>query len=219
MNASEPIRVLVAEDDYLVGEMVRSLLEREGYEVVGEASGGDEAVKLTQEVGPDVVIMDIEMPGGNGLDACGRIQEICPTPVVILTAYGDEELLHRAGQMGAGAYLIKPPRERDLDRAITIAMARFDDLRKLRRLNEQLQQALREVRTLSGLLPICASCKKIRDDEGYWHDVEEYISSHSDTEFSHGICPDCSKRLYPTYHHRLQQVPPGRDGSPAPEQD
>ncbi len=218
MNASEPIRVLVAEDDYLVGEMVRSLLEREGYEVVGEASGGDEAVKLTREIQPDVVIMDIEMPGGNGLDACGQIQEVCPTPVVILTAYGDDELLRRAGQKGAGAYLIKPPRERDLDRAITIAMARFDDLRKLRKLNEQLQQALREVRTLSGLLPICAACKKIRDDEGYWHDVEEYISSHSDTEFSHGICPDCSKRLYPTYHQKLQQVPPSSGDGPGPEQ-
>lgn len=68
-----------------------------------------------------------------------------------------------------------------------------------RRLVSQLQHALDEVRKLSGLLPICASCKKIRDDEGRWTAIEDYIVDHSDTEFSHGICPDCAERLYPQY--------------------
>jgi hypothetical protein len=65
------------------------------------------------------------------------------------------------------------------------------------RLIEELQVALANVRTLSGFLPICASCKKIRDDQGYWNQLEAYISSHSDALFSHGICPDCIKKLYP----------------------
>ena len=64
---------------------------------------------------------------------------------------------------------------------------------------EELQNALNEVNTLSGLLPICASCKKIRDDKGYWSNLEQYISRHSGAEFSHGICPDCAERLYPEY--------------------
>ncbi len=64
---------------------------------------------------------------------------------------------------------------------------------------EELKRALAEVRTLSGLLPICAACKKIRDDRGYWSQIEEYISRHSEAEFTHGICPECAKRLYPEY--------------------
>ena len=65
--------------------------------------------------------------------------------------------------------------------------------------NEELKKALSKVQTLSGMLPICASCKKIRDDTGYWKRIEDYISEHSDTLFSHGLCPDCAKRFYPEY--------------------
>ena len=62
-----------------------------------------------------------------------------------------------------------------------------------------LQKALKDVKTLKGLLPICASCKKIRDDMGYWNQIESYIQQHSDAEFSHGICPECVKKLYPDF--------------------
>ncbi|MCK4672284.1 MAG: response regulator, partial [Candidatus Aegiribacteria sp.] len=68
--------------------------------------------------------------------------------------------------------------------------------------NEKLTKALAEVKTLSGLLPICASCKKIRDDSGYWEQIEEYITERSDTQFSHGICPECMKKLYPEYKNK-----------------
>ncbi|MHB1013968.1 MAG: hypothetical protein ACYC2W_01645 [Desulfurivibrionaceae bacterium] len=69
----------------------------------------------------------------------------------------------------------------------------------------QLQKAMQDVKVLSGFLPICAACKKIRDDTGYWRQIEEYISKHSNALFSHGICPDCSKKLYPEYHEELQR--------------
>ena len=69
----------------------------------------------------------------------------------------------------------------------------------------QLQKAMQEVKVLSGFLPICAACKKIRDDTGYWRQIEEYISKHSNALFSHGICPDCSKKLYPEYHEEIQR--------------
>ena len=64
----------------------------------------------------------------------------------------------------------------------------------------ELQKAISEIKTLSGLLPICASCKMIRDDKGYWKQIESYIKEHSEAEFSHSICPDCAKRLYPEFH-------------------
>jgi hypothetical protein len=68
----------------------------------------------------------------------------------------------------------------------------------------QLRRALDEVKTLRGIIPICASCKKIRDDEGFWHQVEAYVGAHSDALFSHGICPDCAKRLYPDFVKKMQ---------------
>jgi AmiR/NasT family two-component response regulator len=200
MNRSKPVEVLIAEDDPLVSEMIRGTLQDLGYQVLGEAGDGRQAIELAQALQPDVVLMDIEMPGLNGIEATQRINETCPTSVVMLTAYETSALVKQASTAGAGAYLVKPPRPRELERAITIAMARFADLMALRRLNQELQAALDQVKTLNGLLPICASCKKIRDDSGYWQQVEVYLQQHSQAEFTHGLCPDCLAALYPDYY-------------------
>jgi AmiR/NasT family two-component response regulator len=211
MSNQQDVRVLIAEDDYLNCEMIRGLLEEIWYTVVGEAADGLEAVEMTQSLQPDVVLMDIKMPDIDGLEATRLIFERCPTPVVVLTAYEAQELVEEASAVGVGAYLVKPPNAREMERAITIAIARFDDLMELRRLNAELQagnearerlilelqDALAQLKTLSGLLPICASCKKIRDDDGYWNQLEAYIQDHSEVVFSHGLCPECAKRLYP----------------------
>ncbi len=204
MDSEKRTRVLVAEDDFLVGEMIQAQLEELGYRVVGKAVDTQQVVELAQRLQPDVILMDIGMPGTDGIYATQRIQARCPTPVVVLTAYETPDLVRRASVAGVGAYLVKPPRARDLERAMIIAMARFDDMLDLRRLNaelqarnEELQDAMAKVQTLSGLLPICTSCKRIRDDEGYWKQVEEYIEEHSTAEFTHGYCPDCMRKLYP----------------------
>ncbi|MCB9075976.1 MAG: response regulator [Anaerolineaceae bacterium] len=207
MKNQSYIGVLIAEDDYLVSKMIRGKLEQTGYIIVGEAADGRQAVDLTRTVQPDVVLMDIEMPHLNGIEAAEVIQQHCPTPVVILTAYDTPELILRASEAGVGAYLRKPPHTKDLQIAITVAMARFGDLMELDRLNDalelrntELQAALDQIKTLKGLLPICAQCKKIRDDEGYWHEVEVYIREHSNADFSHGICPSCLRTLYPDFY-------------------
>ena len=198
MIASQRIpQVLIVEDEALVSEMIRGVLQEAGYEIVGEAANGREALDLAQSLHPDVILMDIEMPDMDGLAATRRIFETHPIPVVILTAHETPELVVEASKVGVGAYLLKPPNAKTLDRAITIAMARFDDLMALRRLNTELETALAQVKTLSGLLPICAACKKIRDDAGYWHHVEAYIRDHSDATFTHGLCPICVDQLYP----------------------
>lgn len=206
MNLQKNISVLVAEDDPLVSEMIQGILADLGYRVVGEAIDGQQAVELTQHLQPQVIVMDIEMPIVNGIEATRRVGQSCPTPIVILTAYETPNLLAQATAAGIGAYLIKPPKAQELDRAIAIAIARFNDLREVRRLNaelqarnQELQASLAQVKTLSGLLPICASCKKIRDDHGYWQQVEVYLSEHADVDFSHGLCPDCAHRLYPEF--------------------
>ena len=195
---SPPIRVLIAEDDFLVTEMVRGLCEKCGFAVVGKAADGRRAVELAQSLRPDVVLMDLRMPDMDGIEATRCIHETCPTPVVMLTAHETPDLVEASAAAGAGAYLVKPPTAAELDRAVKIATARFRDAVELRRLNAdlrarnvELQAALAQVKTLRGLLPICATCKRIRDDQGYWHQVESYIRQHSGAEFTHGLCPTC----------------------------
>lgn len=194
------IRVLVVEDDHLVSEMVRGMLEEIGYLVVGEAIDGKEALTMVTRLSPDVVVMDIKMPEMDGIEATRLIMESNPVPVVALTAYENPELMREAVGSGLGAYLVKPSTARDLERAITVAMARFDDIMELRRLNEKLNESLARVKQLSGLLPICASCNMIRDDGGRWQQLEVYICDHSEAEFSHSLCPECFKKLYPKYY-------------------
>jgi CheY-like chemotaxis protein len=211
MNMQEDTRVLIVEDDSLVSEMIRGLLEERWYVIAGKAVNGLQAVEMAQSAQPDVILMDIRLPDMDGIEATRHIYESCPTPVVVLTAYDTPGLVERASAAGVGAYLVKPPNLDEIERAIAIAIARFDDLMELRRLNTELQadneareklileleDALAQVKTLSGLLPICSSCKKIRDDEGYWNQLEVYIRDHSEVEFSHSLCPECAKKLYP----------------------
>lgn len=199
MQTNKKIRVLIAEDDYFVTETLKNALHESGYELAGEAANGEDAVKMTLSLKPDIVLMDIKMPQLDGLEATKRIQDRCPTPVVILTAYESQDLVKKAGEVGAAAYLIKPPKPLEIERAITIALARHNDLMELHRLNVELEKALAEIKTLRGIIPICASCKKIRDDKGYWNQIEKYIQDHTEANFSHGICPECAKKLYPEF--------------------
>ncbi|MCP4540840.1 MAG: response regulator [Chloroflexi bacterium] len=150
MASHRNVRVLIAEDDYLSGEMIKELLEGMAYTVVGEAGDGLEAFEMAQSLRPDVVLMDIEMPGVDGIEATQLIAENwdqCPTPVVMLTAYETKELVAEASAAGAGAYLVKPPDVGAMTRAITIAMARFDDMMALRKINRRLEKTLAELET------------------------------------------------------------------------
>jgi len=145
MNNQGNIRVLIAEDDYLVCQVIKALLKELKYTVVGEAADGLEAVEMTHALQPDVILMDIGMPGMDGIEAARLIQERHPTPVVVLTAYEMERLAREASAAGAGAYLVKPPNARKVERAVTIAMARFDDMMALRQSNHHLEEALTEL--------------------------------------------------------------------------
>jgi len=194
------VKVLIAEDNFLVGEMIQGMAEQAGYTVVGRATDGRQAVEMTDELHPDVVLMDIKMPYLDGIEAAEIIQDRCPTPIVILTAFDTPEMLQEASAVGVGAFLAKPPKVRELSRAIVIARERFGDLLSLRRANDLLQKrtveledALAKIKTLRGLIPICAYCKKIRSDTGYWQRLEEYITEHSEADFTHGLCPECLK--------------------------
>jgi AmiR/NasT family two-component response regulator len=149
MSERRCARVLVAEDDLFVSEAIRGQLEKSGYTVVGSAARGCEAVEMASSLRPDVVVMDIKMPDISGIEATSRIQERCPTPVVVLTAHETPELVREAGEAGAGAYLVKPPDAAALERAIQIAVARFSDMMELRRLNDDLEARDRDLETFT----------------------------------------------------------------------
>ncbi|MBS9371828.1 ANTAR domain-containing response regulator [Rhodococcus sp. B50] len=138
-----PRRVVVAEDEALIRLDLVEMLREEGYEVVGEAGDGQRAVELADELRPDLVIMDVKMPRRDGIDAASEIAQRRIAPVVILTAFSQRELVERARDAGAMAYLVKPFSKSDLVPAIEVAVSRFSELRELERevqgLNERFE--------------------------------------------------------------------------------
>ncbi len=136
------MRVLVAEDETIIRLDLRDLLERSGFEVCAEAKDGEEAVELARSERPDVAIMDVKMPKLDGIEAARRILDERPIPIVMLTAYGQDELVSRAVEAGVFGYLVKPFREQDLLPAIRAASARHEELVALREETESLAEAL-----------------------------------------------------------------------------
>src|SRR5919199_1513607 len=136
------MRVLLAEDETIIRLDLRDLLERSGFDVVAEARDGEEAVELARAARPDVAIMDVKMPKLDGIEAARRILDERPIPIVMLTAYGHQELVSRAVEAGVFGYLVKPFREQDLLPAIETARARHDELSVLREEAESLAEAL-----------------------------------------------------------------------------
>lgn len=191
-------RILIVEDEGVVAKDIRSTLKRLGYTVPAVVSSGEAAIERAADLRPDLVLMDIVLKGTmDGIEAAAQIRDRLDIPVVFLTAYGDDETLQRAQVTAPFGYILKPFGERELLISIEVALYRYRTESELARLVGQLQDALAQIKTLRGLLPICANCKKIRDDEGYWHNVEVYVAAHSEVVFSHGICPDCVAKLYP----------------------
>ena len=134
--------MLVAEDETIIRLDLRDLLERSGFEVCAEARDGEEAVDLARSSRPDVAIMDVKMPKLDGIEAARRILDERPIPIVMLTAYGQDELVGRAVEAGVFGYLVKPFREQDLLPAIRNARARHEELSALREEAESLADAL-----------------------------------------------------------------------------
>ncbi|MBU2547691.1 MAG: response regulator [Proteobacteria bacterium] len=319
-------KILLVEDEFIVAEHIRGLLEEAGYGVVAVTSSGEDAVRVCDELTPDLVLMDVMLAGEmDGTQAAEILRREQGLPIIFLTAFTDESILAKAKSSDPFGYLVKPVGNRELRTTIEMALYKAELEKRLREserrfrlvadfthdweiwigrdggfeymspsclritgygreaftadpdlylrivhpedreifsshhrdeyrtmtpgaiefriltregeerwishlcrpvydererfmgkrisnrdvtvrkraeteredLIVQLQEALARVKTLSGLLPICSNCKKIRDDQGYWLQLESYIHDHSEARFSHGICPECSRKLYP----------------------
>jgi len=194
--------ILIVDDQEVNVLLLEQMLREAGYGSISSTMDSAKVCGLHRKNGYDLILLDLKMPGMDGFQVMEGLKEIDPDgylPVLVITAQPDHKM--RALKAGAKDFVSKP-----LD--LPEVLARVHNMLEVRLLqketktyskalekqNDELQKALENVKLLSGLLPICAWCKKIRDDQGYWNAIEHYIGQHSEAEFTHGICPDCRRK-------------------------
>jgi DNA-binding response OmpR family regulator len=167
---------------------------------VHEAVDGHSCLAAVHQHLPDLVLLDVELPDLLGYEICRRIksdESLKAVYVVMLSSTMTSSDDQSEGlESGADGYITRPLPNRELLARVESVARIIRAERERDRLIRELQQALETIKTLSGMLPICASCKKIRNDTGYWEEVESYVKRHSDADFTHGICPNCARKLY-----------------------
>ncbi len=204
MKTREKLRILVVEDEAIVAKDLQMRLINLGYDVPVTVATGEQAIARAGELKPDMVLMDISLRGAMlGTEAASKIHSLYNIPVIFLTAYSDEQTLENAKAAEPMGYITKPIEKNDLRVTLEMAFYKAGMESERKALMCKLQEALDEIKTLSGIIPICASCKKIRNDAGYWEAVEQYIEQHSDAQFSHGVCPECTSKLYPELNEQI----------------
>lgn len=169
--------ILVVDDKPRNLQFLGKLLSDNGYEVA-MAQSGSQALRFVQKNEPHLILLDIMMPEMDGYEVCRRLKSAFSTrhiPIIFLTAKTDIEDVVKGFNLGGVDYVTKP----------------FNSHELLARIKTHI-----EVQILRGLLPMCSKCKKIRDDDGYWKQVDAYIEAHSQLTFTHGVCPDCLEDLY-----------------------
>jgi len=195
--------VLIVDDEPTNIEILNRALGTD-YEILAVTSG-KEALEIAAHQSPDLIVLDIIMPVMSGYEVLQNLKQsasLKEIPVVFITALDREDRETRGLELGAVDYITKPfnPAVVKLRVKTQLQLKLQRDALTLR--NIELQEALAKIKTLSGFIPICASCKKIRDDRGYWNQLENYIREHSDADFTHGYCPDCMKKLFPEYYEK-----------------
>jgi CheY-like chemotaxis protein len=207
------VSILIVDDSPDQQALLRSILGKAGHADVLSADSAEAAGRVLNLDGDsathkiDLILMDVLMPEQDGVETCRQIKRCAhlgDIPVIMVTAKSDLGNLQEAFAAGAMDFISKPVNSIELLARVSSALLLKQEMDRrknreleLRRSNEELQQALKEVKVLRGLIPICASCKKIRNDGGFWQQIEEYLGEHSEAEFSHGLCQPCIKKLYP----------------------
>jgi phosphoserine phosphatase RsbU/P len=192
------MRVLIADDETVSRRMLERALTRWSYEVVTATDGEQAWALLQQPDPPTIMVLDWLMPRLDGIAICRRDRAhplLRSAYVILLTSRTAKEDVVEGLQAGADDYVTKPFDTSELRARMQVGVRVVKLQSALAERVRDLEDALSRVKQLQGLLPICCYCKKIRDDQNYWHQVESYVGSHTDVRFSHGICPDCSDKL------------------------
>jgi PleD family two-component response regulator len=191
--------ILIVDDTPENLTVLRRMLAENGYRV-RPALSGETALTSIQNDLPDLILLDIMMPGMGGYEVCKRLKSNEQTrsiPVIFISALNELDDKVKAFSLGGADYITKPFQVEEVLARVKTHVTLRNLHKNLEVKNNQLQKALDENKILQGIIPICANCKNIRDDKGFWNQVEAYISEHSEARFSHGICPACVKKLYP----------------------
>jgi response regulator RpfG family c-di-GMP phosphodiesterase len=203
-KVSEQFKVLVTDDNPDILLLSTMLLTRAGYEVQ-ETSTGEACLVAVRTYHPDLVLLDVMLPDMSGIEVCRQIKsDENLKDIFVILASGiqvSSELQAEGLDIGADGYFIRPISNREFLARVQAGerIKRAEDALRTKERQQQelishLEEALAEIKTLKGFIPICASCKKIRDDEGYWNQLEAYISKRTDAVFSHGLCPECAEQ-------------------------
>jgi sigma-B regulation protein RsbU (phosphoserine phosphatase) len=195
------MKILIAEDDMISRKMLHKILTKDGNEVTAVEDGLKALTSLEKEI-PDILITDWMMPDVDGLKLARQVRaKQLPSYVyiILLTALTEKEKVSEGLNAGADDYITKPYDKIELLARVKAGKRVVELEKSLRQKNQELTKALTQVKQLKGLLPICMHCKKIRNDENYWQQVEEYLFEHTDADFSHSICPECMEKHYPEY--------------------
>jgi DNA-binding response OmpR family regulator len=195
-------RILIVDDDPINVRLLTKALQRI-YDIC-TATNGFDAISQVKETSPDLLILDVMMPDLSGFDVCKIIkaeEAYADIPILFLTAMGTFESEITGLGLGGIDYLTKPVKIDLLELRVRnhIELKRRNDL--IREQRDQLEVALKQIKQLEGIIPICSYCKKIRDDKSDWHQLETYISDHSEALFSHGMCPTCAKEQMEIIRH------------------
>lgn len=202
------MKILIADDSLVVRHRLASLLKEWGHEVVETQDGAQTWKLLCSDSVPPIAILDWIMPEPDGVELCKRIRE---TPalkqmyVLMLTGMSDPEHIVAGLDAGANDFIVKPFNEAELRARINVGVRMVELQRELSNRVLEVERALAEITELRGILPICAYCKNVRDDSNYWQTVEQYIGSHADIKFSHGVCPKCMEAVVKPELERLER--------------
>ena len=191
------MKILIAEDDTTSQVMLKAMVTKVGYEPVITGNGHSAYELLIKPGAPKLALLDWMMPGMDGVEICRKVRELKsdePTYIILLTSRDDKKDIIRGLKSGANDYITKPYDVEELQVRISVGRKVVELQSLLAGRIVELQAALGHIKTLKGLLPICMYCKKIRDDKQYWQQVEQYVTSHTEAQFSHSICPDCYKK-------------------------
>ncbi len=193
------MNILIAEDDYTSRVMLLAVLKKWKYNPVATENGAEAWNVMQRADAPKLVLLDWNMPEMDGLEVTRRVRGMSaaePPYIVILTARGEKSNIVQGLEAGANDYVAKPYDHDELRARLGVGrrMVELQSVLALRM--RELQKAQDDIKTLRGIIPICANCKNIRDDKGCWSQVEVYVRDHSEAEFSHGLCPVCVKKLY-----------------------
>lgn len=200
MKKNSDIKILVVDDDPEILFATERVIKKMGFTTVG-AETGFGCIDTVERQQPDLILLDVELPDISGVEVCHTLKNDPEHKnIYIMMLSGNKTSSENQADgldSGADGYVPRPVSNRELAARVNSMARLIRAERKCASYIEELEDALEKIKVLSGIVPICMHCKKIRDDQGYWNQLESFIQKHSSAQFSHGVCDPCLHKHYP----------------------